>query len=203
MIDVTFLIMKESALSHLSNKDMLDNDFDISLQGQYLHVGSKRQPLFLDNCFFVQNCTADTTPFALFTGFDLRRIHRTLGYPSVRKRQKLLAGPSRRPLDKVTKKGLKKIQQDCVAGQTFARTPRRLKRTIGTERLQFIHRMVVETLFIDVRLVIHAVDESTHFAAASFLRNESEREIRRTISDIWIHTYIGPPDFLAIDQDSA
>lgn len=66
-----FLIRKESALYILSNNDMLDTGLGISLQGHYLHVGSRHNPLSLENYFFVHLWKAYTTPFALFLESEL------------------------------------------------------------------------------------------------------------------------------------
>ena len=57
-------------------------------------------------------------------------------------------------------------------------------------------------MFIENRPVIHLVDESTHFTAAAFLTNQSSLEIWKAISRLWINTYIGPPDYLKVDQGS-
>lgn len=45
IIDVNFSILEEDAPSLLYNKYILYNGLDISLQGRYSHIGSKRHPL--------------------------------------------------------------------------------------------------------------------------------------------------------------
>lgn len=90
IIDVTFSIMEQDTPSLLSNKDMIDNGLDVSLQGRYLHVGQRRQPLSIENYFLVYRWTARNTSFALYTEQELRKIHRSFGHPSVRATEQLL-----------------------------------------------------------------------------------------------------------------
>lgn len=91
-----------------------------------------------------------------------------------------------------TRKVIRKIQDKCRECQEYEGAPRILKITVGPENLQFNHRVVVDTMFITSRPVSHLVDESTHFKAAYFLRNQSANEIRKTIYRFWIYEYIGP-----------
>lgn len=63
---------------------MIINDLYIFLQGLYLYIGNLRQPLDLDNNFFIYKWKADSIPYALYTDDELRRIHRGFGHPSIR-----------------------------------------------------------------------------------------------------------------------
>lgn len=58
-------------------------------------------------------------------------------------------------------------------------------------------------MFLEGRSVLHIVDEATHFAVATFLKTQTTDEIWKAITLLWMHTYMGPPDFLAVDQVSA
>lgn len=71
------------------------------------------------------------------------------------------------------------------------------------EELRFNHRAMFYTMFIEGRPVLHMVDERSHFQAAGFLRMQSTANIWKGIQKLWIFTYLGPPDFLALDQGSA
>lgn len=82
----------------------------------------------------------------------------------------------------------------------FAGTPRRFKLTIGSHELQFNHRIIFDSIFINCRPILHMVDESTIFCAAAFFRIQSENEISRNISSLWGYIYIVPPDLLSVDQ---
>lgn len=58
-------------------------------------------------------------------------------------------------------------------------------------------------MLIDNLPVFHMVEEATHFSAASFLRSQSAKDIWKTIQLMWSLTYLGPPDYLSVDQVSA
>lgn len=58
-------------------------------------------------------------------------------------------------------------------------------------------------MFLDGKPVLHMVDESTHYTAAAFLKNQAAAKIWRMIERQWTLVYLGPPDFLAIDQGSS
>lgn len=53
VMDAFFSILAEKAPSLLSNQDMIENSFGISIKGRYLYIGPHRQPLELENYFFV------------------------------------------------------------------------------------------------------------------------------------------------------
>lgn len=203
VIDVDFAIINSDIPTLLSNKDMIDNGLDLSLQGHYLHIGPLRQPLSLENYFLVYRWSADDTPYALYTEPELRRIHRTFGHPSVKATYNLLKRASKTGLDKEIRLELEKIADDCKVCKTNSSTPRRFKLTVGSDELRFNHRVIADTMFLDSKPVLHMIDESTHFTAATFLRNQSTEEIFNNITRLWSMTYMGPPDFLAVDQGSA
>lgn len=56
---------------------------------------------------------------------------------------------------------------------------------------------------MESRSVIHLVDEATYFSAATFLQNQTTSEIGKTITRLWIHSYMGPPYYLVVDQGSS
>lgn len=69
----------------------------------------------------------------MYTERDHRRICRGFGHLSVRYTHKLLQRASEEPLQKDTRKELKRIQTDCDACENIGAAPRRFKLTIGTE----------------------------------------------------------------------
>ena len=203
IVDVDFEVMKDECPTLLSNKDMIINGLDISLQGCYLHVGPLKQRLKLENYFFLHKWSARDTPYVLYTMEELRKIHQGFGHPSVKATFHLLRRATAGKLSNKIKDELHKIQDDCKVCLKHAATPRRFRLTIGTEELRFNQRVVVDTMFIENKPIIHLVDESTHFTAACFLKKQTTEEIWRSIRRLWIMTYMGPPDFLAVDQGSA
>lgn len=54
---------------------------------------------------------------------------------------------------------------------------RRFKLKIGSKKLSFNSRIIVDTMFIEGRAVLHKVDESTHFTVAALLKNQTAAEI--------------------------
>lgn len=79
-------------------------------------------------------------------------------------------------------------------------TPRIFKIPIGSEELRFKHWVVVDTMFLNARPVLHVINEATHFTAATFLRDQSANEIFKQIYKLWALSYMAPPDFLTVDQ---
>lgn len=74
---------------------------------------------------------------------------------------------------------------------------------MGSERLRFNHRVQVEITFLCNPPVIHMVDKATRFGAASFIRNQTTTEIWNTIQISRCLVYLGPSEFLSVDQGLA
>jgi hypothetical protein len=53
---------------------------------------------------------------------------------------------------------------------------------------------------LESRNVLHIADEATHFQAAAFLLSNTAEEVWRVFVRLWIRTYLGPPDFIRVDQ---
>lgn len=53
----------------------------------------------------------------------------------------------------------------------------RFELTIESEELRFHHLVQVDTVFIHDGLVVHMVDQATHFLAALYLCNQSMKDI--------------------------
>lgn len=66
--------------------------------------------------------------------------------------------------------------------------------------LQLNHLVQIDTIFLNRKPVVHLVEEITDFISASFLRNKSTNKIWKAISGLRFYTYMGSPDFLAVDQ---
>lgn len=106
-------------------------------------------------------------------------------------------------LDAKTKAAIRAIAESCETCNTQANPPRRFKLSIGSEYFRFNHHVQIDTMFISGKPVLHLADEAMHFQATSFLHNQSAKEIWRTLQAIWSLTYLGPPDFLWVDQGSS
>lgn len=158
--------------------------------------------MVLDNYFFIYKWDASSIPYLMYTERGLRYIHRAFGHPSVSSIHNLLKKASSEHLDRKVRLNLKQISDDCSNCRNHSTTPERFKLTIGMENLDFNHHISDDTMFLDGRPVLHIVDESTNFTAASFLKSQSSSEIGKGILRSLVHTYM-PPDFQPVDQGSA
>lgn len=111
VLDIELSILREGTLSILCNKDLLDNNLDISLQGGYLYIGDRKKHFMLDNCFFIHLWSVDDVPFVLYTEGELRRIHRSFGHPSVASTHRLLKRASTKPLKRGLRRKLEELAQ--------------------------------------------------------------------------------------------
>lgn len=91
---------------------MIDNGLDISLQCGFLYIGDMKQPLTLENYFYVYNWSSDSIPYELYTEDKLRKIHRAFGHPSVSATHKLLRRASKEPLKIGTRNKLQQLVHD-------------------------------------------------------------------------------------------
>lgn len=200
IIDVCFLLMTGNVPTLLCMKDMIDNNLDISLQHRTITHEGRKQQLRLENYFLVYRWGFKDMTYTLFTEQELLKIHKVFGHPSVGATQRMLRRAKGEALDKKTRGAIAKITEDCKICKTHAAKPRRFKLTIGADGLKFNCRVQVDTMFIRGRPVIHMVDMATHFSAAAFLRNQSSSEVWKAIQGLWNLVYMGPPDFLMVDQ---
>ena len=54
-------------------------------------------------------------------------------------------------------------------------------------------------MYLNGKPVLHAVDASTSFNGAKFLKDISSKEVWEILRMLWIDTYLGPPDFIVYD----
>lgn len=74
--ELEFLILQEYVPSHLSMKDMIKNQLEISIQGRYITFAGRRQPLTMENYFHIHRWEVRDLPYALNSEKKLRTIHR-------------------------------------------------------------------------------------------------------------------------------
>lgn len=111
VIDVDFGIIYCNIPTLLSNNYMINNCLDLSLQGQFLHIGQLQQHLTLEKYFLVYRWSATDTPYALYTEKILRKIHRNFGHPSVQSTLNLLKRASETKLTKNMRRELEKMRR--------------------------------------------------------------------------------------------
>lgn len=202
VIDVKFQILKDNVPSLLSMKDMKENGLDFSIQDEVVRFKNAEQDLSMENYFLVHRWKSDDLNFALYTESELRKLHRVFGHTSVQALYNLLKRANPDEMESNVRKTLDKIRRECEVCIQNGSKPRRFKVTIGTDDLRFNHIVAVDVMYINSRPVLHIVHEGTHFNAAQFLRNMTAQHVWKTLLKCWSRVYLGPPDFLHVDQGS-
>lgn len=98
------------------------------------------------------------------------------------------------------KEAIRNITSDCSIRKLHKSDLRSFRLKVGTDDMIFNHRVQVDTMFLDGRPVIHLVDLETQFFAAAFIKSQSTDEIWRRIQRFWTLVYMGPSEFLEVDQ---
>ena len=93
-----------------------------------------------------------------------------------------------------------KIQGKYMICEKHASRPKQFKVTVGTDDLRFNQILAVDIIYINEKPVLHVVDEATHYQAAVSLRRFSAEETWKAILHCWFRVYLGPPDYLLVDQ---
>lgn len=200
VIHVKFRLMENDCPSLLSLKDMIENHLDISIQGKYLTYNGKRMKLSFKNGFLVHQWSPTDICFALYSEKELRRMHRVFGHPTVGALSKLLRRANPNKFDNSTRHAIEDITNMCSICQKHSSKPRRFKVTIGSDDLRFNHIIAVDIMYIQSMAVLHIVDEATHYSTATFMRSHTAEDTWKAILRCWIRIYLGPPDFIRIDQ---
>lgn len=155
--------MRNECPSLSSNRYMLLENLDISLQGSSIHIGRRRQPIPGETFFFVNNWTYNDIPYILYAEIDLCRIHPSFRNPSLIATFQLLKTSSIKGLQSDTKKALAKIFNDARICIKNAQVPRRFHFTIGRNRLLVNHWLswqlvVLDMIFINDRAILYIVN---------------------------------------------
>lgn len=156
---------------------MLENCLDISLQGNFIHIGSSRQTLPFENDFFIPRWTAATTLFFHCTQEELTKNYRILCHPSVRATLQLLKRANNENFDSNIEKELANIIEDCNIFLKHSSPPRRFNQSMGREDYSFNNRVLLDTMFIEGIAAMNLVDESAHYTATAFHKYHSSATI--------------------------
>lgn len=98
---------------------------------------------------------------------------------------------------------IKVVHEVCNIFKVQSSKPRCFNLKLGTETMLSNDPVYVDTMFITGRPFIHLVDKGTHFSAASLMRTQPTSDTCKSILRLWVHTYLGPPDFLQDYEGSA
>lgn len=134
----------------------------------------------------------------MLTSVELRRLHRRFGHPSTYKLINLLERSEIQHLGPETRKILKGIKRTCDPCQSYAQKPRRFKFTLRDDK-DFNHTIYADIFYIEVKPVLHIVDEATYFQATRWLENVTSDTLWRALRLYWIYVYVGPPVIIAHD----
>jgi len=197
--EIDFHIIEDDVPSLLSLRDLKQTGVDLSIQRDCLSFIGREQKLIHENDFLYYRWTPD---IALFTYAELTKLHRSFGHPSVSALHKILrrARPDESAED--VKDAIKHLTERCDTCAEIGKRPKRFRLTVGAEESKFNSIVAADVMYINQRPVLHVVDEATHFAAATFLRKVSSKDVWKALMKCWIHVYLGPPDYLKLDQGS-
>lgn len=157
------------------------------------------QKLVYENGFLYHRWCPDSV---LFTTSELLKLHRSFGHPSTSALSNILKRARPEEMNKSVRNVIEDITKRCKTCSEFSSRPKRFRLTVGTDELNFNSVVVVDVMYIHQKPVLHVVDESSHFAAAMFLRSMSAADTWDAITRCWSNVYLGPPDYLRIDQGS-
>lgn len=197
--DIDFHIIEDEVPTLLSLRDLKSTGIDMSIQQNCLMFMGKKQRLVHENDFLYYRWSPDV---ALFSHAELLKLHRSFGHPSVSALHRVLKRARPEEMSRDVREAIEKLTENCNTCAELAQKPKRFKLTVGAEESVFNSTVATDIMYISRRPVLHVVDEATHFAAAIFLRKVSSKEVWKAFLRCWTHVYLGPPDYLKIDQGS-
>jgi hypothetical protein len=100
------------------------------------------------------------------------------------------------------RKALESITKNCQICEHSASKPRHFRLSIGTDDIIFNHVVAVDVMYLQSKPLLHVVCEATHYQAARFLPSMSADDTWKAFVACWCQTYLGPPDYLRVDQGS-
>lgn len=199
-MDVNFLMIDAEFPTLLSLRDMVINKLDLSIVGQCHKFEGRDEPLQMSNYCLINVWIPRDTHYILYTDADHRLIHRNFGHRKVRTPINFLKQESTQPLPPQVRGSIEAISQDCTVCKRPQTAARLFKLTLGAEYLRFNHNIQVYTMFIHSKQVLHIVDYSTHYTAATFLRSQTTQLHLDHHTEPVFHDLLRTPDYLTVDQ---
>lgn len=138
-----------------------------------------------------------------FTKTELIRLHTHFMHPSASKLYDLIARANPEKASPSIKRLINEITDACTQCKTYASAPLRFKASIPSDRITFNQVVSVDLLWLYDRAVLHVIDEHTGFRNAAFLKSKSSKDIWNAFMGCWVTTYVGFPQKLRSDQESA
>lgn len=171
-INVVFSIIGSDAPSVLSNRDMITNGFDKIRHGIYRYIHTWPPPTTRDLKLLLRIPMdgRNNSIGALYVN----------GAPNHSSKLWTPNGELFPQLDEESKQGDgigykkngKKYRRKYRICKNNSSAPRRFNLRVGSDDLQFNHRVAVNTIFICSRPILHIIDENTHFSEAFLLKSQ-------------------------------
>ena len=197
--DIHFRVVKEDVQTLPCLLDMKKIGLDLSIQRNCLMFLGGTEKVTLDNDLLYHRCYPDVV---LYTTAEIVKPYRSFGHPSVTALTKLLQKARPDEMDSEVRAAIQDSSERCKVCSELEKKPKRFKLTTGDEGGCFNSVVAVDIMYIDENPILQLVDEATHFAAATFLKNVSSKETWKASMKCWCLVYMGPPDYLRIDQGS-
>ena len=195
--------MKENVPTLLSLADIKKHALDIRMLENCVVYKNSQQKLKLINGFLVQMWNRDDNhASALFTADELTKLHRSFGHPAASSLANVLRKARPAQFTAEIRNEIQRLTDEYSICEKHSRRPRRFKLTLGPDDLKFNSIVAIDFMYLSGKPVLHAVDEATHFTAALFLRSMSSEDVWKALVKCWSDVYLGPPDFLRVDQGS-
>lgn len=200
VLHVKFQIFSHNSPSLLCLRDMREGGLDISVQKLSISYKHRSQSVSLENDFMVHNWKSEDVVNSLYSEKELRKLHRNFGHPSVSALTNLLKRANPDHMDREVQDAIMRLTKACTTCATHASRPRRFKLTVGTNDLKFNHTLAVDIMTLNGKPLLHVVDEATHYTSAVFLNRQRASDTWKGLLRCWSRVYLGPPDFLRMDQ---
>ena len=197
VIEITFHITETDTPTILCLRDLKRTGFQIDIQKDCLSFMGRDEKLENRNGLLWHQWYPSV---AHFSEVELKRLHRSFGHPSVSALYKVLRRARPNEVNESTRIAIEQLTKDCDPCSRNAAKPKRFKLTTGSEDSRFNHVVAADIMYIDGKPILHVVDEATHFASATWLRRVTSAEVWEAFTRSWSNVYMGPPDFLKVDQ---
>lgn len=138
-----------------------------------------------------------------YTRAELYKLHHHFYHPSASKLYNLLRRTNPSKLNPNTIRTLDEITKSCSTCQKYSKGPHRFRVSFPKEKCIFNHEIAIDLLWLNGNPALHVVDTHTHFSAAAFIKSKSSSCVWNTFIQCWAATYIGYPDIIRLDQESA
>lgn len=145
----------------------------------------------------------DATVEILFTRPELEKMHLHFFHPSTGKLYNLLKRVRPEDTDTSIKAMLEEILAVCMSFSEHHVSPFRFRASIPPDELIFDHELAADLMWIDNAPVLHVIDTDTMYQDAEFIVAKTAAALWESFLRSWVTLFIGYPNTLRLDQESA